>query len=799
MRRNEGLKRGRTDSAVLCVLAVVLSFQGVGRAQTNFAVIKSFGHPEESAIRPLRGVVEGSDGSLYGTTYYGGASPGSESYTDAGTVFRMEKNGSGFVILHHFNRSDGRNPVGLFEASDGQLYGITLLGGSRDRGSVFRLRRDGGGFETIHGFGGTLSEGHTSAYLTESSNGWLYGMTLYGGGTNSGGTIFRLQKDGSDFSVVYSFNFYPISHGPLVAASDGQLFGSSTGGEFGEGSIYRVGSASGLTVIYASPSNSILSPHLAFEGSDGLLYGTGYIRSGTNTAGAVFSIGKDGSQLVVLKTFSSYPDPGAELVGLAEGLDGYLYGCTRGAVFRIDKAGQNFSILHEFADDGKGSNPASGVVASGDGNLYGTTTAGAGPSYGSGNGVVYTLRPDGSNYQVLHRFDKTGGDESAPKRIIPVGDTLYGITTTGGSASINGSVFVMKHDGTEYRRIVALTNITTPTAIVWGGDGYLYGTATYGGGADSRGAVFKAGTNEADLQILHAFRSAGDGAYPETLMLGSDQRLYGTAYFGQGGGTVFRLERDGTQFTVLRTINEVILWIRLFEGMDGNLYGASYQGVFKLSKDGQQFEVMQRGVRISALLHGGDEKLYGTTFEGGAFGRGTVFRMTTAGTDYRLLHSFANSSYRHRLIEGSDGVLYGSTYSGGVSNSATVFRIRKDGSGYRIVREVFPANRGPRGVVDLVEGSDGALYVATEYGGLMNLGTICRLLAPPEIIELARTSGNTRRIVATATVGRSVTVQGSANLLDWVTVGSAASVDGAVAVQDPGPEWQHRFYRAFSD
>src|SRR5688572_4593677 len=102
--------------------AIVLSARG---AETNFAMIKSFGIPGDSAIRPESGVIEGSDGVLYGTTVYGGASPVSSFYTDAGVVFRMNKDGSGFRILHHFSRTDGSSPGPLLEASDGNLYGST--------------------------------------------------------------------------------------------------------------------------------------------------------------------------------------------------------------------------------------------------------------------------------------------------------------------------------------------------------------------------------------------------------------------------------------------------------------------------------------------------------------------------------------------------------------------------------------------------------------------------------------------------------------------------------------------------
>ena len=123
-------------------------------------------------------MIEGSDGKLYGTTISGGA-------FNQGTVFSMAKNGTGFVLLKSFDGcstlTDGCNPIaGLIEGSDGKLYGTTLNGGASNQGTVFSMAKNGTGFVLLKSFDGcsTLTDGcNPTAGLIEGSDGKLYGTT----------------------------------------------------------------------------------------------------------------------------------------------------------------------------------------------------------------------------------------------------------------------------------------------------------------------------------------------------------------------------------------------------------------------------------------------------------------------------------------------------------------------------------------------------------------------------------------------------------------------------------------------
>ena len=146
---------------------------------------------------PVAGLVQGTDGNFYGTTSDGGA--GNEEVGGAGTIFKITPSGS-FTILHGFSGTDGGQPLaGLIQATDGNFYGTTKTGGTKEFGTVFKIT-PGGTLTTLYSFGS--QSGCTDGYfplagLIQDTNGDLYGTTA--GGTTTGtcqqsnGTVFRLS------------------------------------------------------------------------------------------------------------------------------------------------------------------------------------------------------------------------------------------------------------------------------------------------------------------------------------------------------------------------------------------------------------------------------------------------------------------------------------------------------------------------------------------------------------------------------------------------------------------------------
>lgn len=365
-------------------------------AQTIFQLLKEFDGPTGNL--PVCELVEGRDGILYGTTFQGG------SNTTRGTVFRVGKDGAGFQVLRHFaSGAGGSRPAGgVIEASDGRLYGTTATGGTNGlTGTVFSLNRDGSDYTVLWHFTGNSPDGRQpQTGLMEGSDGLLYGTT-WGAGTGTPGTVFRLRKDGTGFAVLHSFQ----------GTGDGSL-----------------------------PWGTLL------EGTDGAIYGTTFTgTSGTSIFGTIFRLEKDGTGYAVLRRLEAATGT-APYGGLVEGRDGVLYGTTSaagaggsGTVFKVEKSGAGFSVLHHFAADGSdGKEPRGTLVEGPGGALYGVTYSG-----GNGtNGTVFQLNKDGSNFAVLRRFAGGVGDGRGPSAGLLLGSegALYGTSQFGGAANL-GVVF----------------------------------------------------------------------------------------------------------------------------------------------------------------------------------------------------------------------------------------------------------------------------------------------------------------------------------------------------------------------
>src|SRR5439155_2443415 len=127
----------------------------------------------------------------------------------SGTVFKLNKDGSGYSVLRSFGTtsSDARNPMaGVIEGSDGILYGTTAYGGSLGFGTIFKLNKDGSGYSILRNINGVSGQGaYPNAALLQGSDGVLYGTSPEGGiglWHYGGGSVFKINRDGTGYAVV---------------------------------------------------------------------------------------------------------------------------------------------------------------------------------------------------------------------------------------------------------------------------------------------------------------------------------------------------------------------------------------------------------------------------------------------------------------------------------------------------------------------------------------------------------------------------------------------------------------------
>ena len=163
---------------------------GVTSPAQTFKTLVNFNG--SNGLNPSSSLIQASDGNFYGTTVLGGAN-------NDGTVFKITAGGM-LTTLHSFGGADGAGPVaGLVQASDGNFYGTTFVGGANNDGTVFRMTA-GGTLTTLHSFGGADGASPVAG-LVQASDRSLYGTTS-AGGANNDGTVFNLALNAVQFHPV---------------------------------------------------------------------------------------------------------------------------------------------------------------------------------------------------------------------------------------------------------------------------------------------------------------------------------------------------------------------------------------------------------------------------------------------------------------------------------------------------------------------------------------------------------------------------------------------------------------------
>ena len=787
---------------------------------SQYAVLHAFGANANDGATPLTGLVQGRDGMLYGTTSLGGTN-------GTGMVFRLGTDGSGYTILHTCGgiSGDAASPTALIQGADGALYGVAQMGGSDAAGVVFRLGTDGSAYEVLHNF--SSGDGQLPVALTQGADGSVYGVTQTGG-TNSVGVVFSLGTNGSAFAVLYTFG---------SSAGDGMM---------------PVGLA---------------------QGSDGLLVGITQ-SGGSNDNGVVFLLNTNGSGYRLAHQFDGTSGDGATPgAGLILGADGSWYGTTLhggadsddGTVFRMNGDGSGYQVIRRFtfinsifydlfSTDGQLPGP---LAQGANGLLYGATayggTTGQGAYQNTGAGTLFVLATNASDYAVIYNFSTTGGDGGSPVAGLTRGrdGALYGVTPSGGPAG-QGSVFRINANGAGYQILYGfgldpIDGYNPKAGLMQGADNMLYGTTFEGGyvGGSGFGVIFKvnpAGSDYTEVLSFGFYAGAGQGPTSPPLQ-GHDGNLYGTTAAGglmssgHGGlGIVYTVGTNGLGFTVLHEFSTNYLeghtpFSGLNQGSDGTLYGTTYGSgvvgssdcgtVFKLFTNGSGFQVLHTFANnsvdgknpYSGLILGTDGFLYGTTQSGGTNGTGTVYKLSTNGFNYLVIHNFGSITNdglapTAPVSQDSDGYLYGTTPYGGTfgrvggpnGGYGVAFKLDTSGSAYTVLHS-FGGTPGDGQIPEggLAQGQDGAFYGTTSAGGDFGAGTVFRLGPTPfEFTSIVQLPGKTVSLSLSGSTNTTCRVDASTNLLDWETVTNITDITGGIQFIDvPAPNFPQRFYRAF--
>lgn len=381
--------------------------------------------------------------------------------------------------------------------------------------------------------------------------------------------------------------------------------------------------------------------------SNGTFYGTffgGF--NGNPDRGSVFKLGPDGSLTTLYQFQATTPDTQDKanptiLIGAA---DGDLYGATapkavgdlNGMIFRLTPSGI-FTPLYRF-QDGKGTH-ATSLIQAADGNFYGTAA-------GDSSGGFFNHPPAMHNPGIFFRLTPAG-----------VFTTLYSF-----SGGADGSL---------------------PNAVTQGQDGNFYGSTQYGPESPPNvftgfGKIFKI-TPAGAQTILYTFTGGSDGGHPGKVIQGGDGNLYGIATYPTIA-TVFKVTPAGVRNTLYRFEgNNGSGPSQLIPSTDGNVYGTTQNGgipqagsIFGINPAGQVttyiFDGAATGGQPSQVFEGEEHNLYGASEVGGASDHGTIFRL-----DMAPPRNLLNISTRSQVLIG-DQVLIGGFIIAGSDPKRVIIR-----------------------------------------------------------------------------------------------------------------------------
>jgi len=414
------LRHGKL-AGFLSLLAVMMTMTASAQTLTMLANLSAF---NDSPWR--MSFAQGTDGNLYGTSLYGG------TYGN-GTVFEITPSGA-LITLYSFcgvfGCNDGAYPCGgLVQGSDGNLYGATEFGGTWAEGTIFKVNPDGT-LTTIYSFcsqPGCVDGMNPCGPLVHASDGNFYGTTVGGGNEPCDygcGTVFKITERG----VLTSIHRFCSENGcadgaspnsGLIQARDGNLYGTTFGGGTrctpGCGTIFRITPRGTFTMLhdFGGTDGDIITAGL-IQAADGDFYGTA-ARGGTDNDGTVFKVNSIGDDLTVVHNF--HGNDGSEpYTGVIQASDGNFYGTTTaggtncsdqfdgcGTVFLITPRNR-FHTLYLFQGS-DGYDPDNPLLQGTNGSFYGTNVFGG----ASGQGTVFELSVGLNPFvSFVQRFGRIG-------------------------------------------------------------------------------------------------------------------------------------------------------------------------------------------------------------------------------------------------------------------------------------------------------------------------------------------------------------------------------------------------------
>ncbi len=366
---------------------------------------------------------------LWGVTMQGGTN-------DAGCIFKTDSICGNQSVVYSFAQATGITPEGsLIQANDGYLYGMTQYGGVNSMGVLFKFNPVTYVYTKLIDFAGISNGADPDGSLLQASDGNLYGMTEKGG-TNDLGVLFKYNLQTSTFTKLVDFagatnGGCPM--GALIQATDGKLYGLTwKGGTTDYGTLFQYTIATNtLTkkLDFTGTATGDFPYGSLMQATDGKLYGMTY-HGGNYDYGVLFNFNTATSVFTKLRDFDNDQmgnDPKGSLI---QATNGFLYGMTfaggnssMGAIFKWDLNLVAYTKLFNFDAATNGSYPFGSFMQASDGNMYGMTSLGGTNS----KGILFQFNPTTSAFTKKLDFTIANGSTPEFTNLIEIDITHFGI------------------------------------------------------------------------------------------------------------------------------------------------------------------------------------------------------------------------------------------------------------------------------------------------------------------------------------------------------------------------------------
>lgn len=577
------------------------------------------------------------------------------------------------------------------------IWGTTNASGSNKGGTIVKLNDRGEYIKNIQ-FPVAGSGGIMFSNLLETDTGIFYGLTSQNNTDPYGGDIFEYNLKTNTFSTIYTFKTLEgkSSYSNLIKASNNKLYGLTFGG-------------------------------------------------GTTNDGVIFEIDVKQKKYTQLASFSSASTGRNPKGDLVETTNGSLFGTTTaggsndlGTIFEFNINTGVLTKKYDFTGSTNGSYPFGKLLKASNNLLYGCT--GTGGAYNVG--TLFEYNPNTNSLTTLQHFNNSTIGGSSRQLIQANNGKFYGMCSRGGTKS-KGTFYEYNLSNNTITKLLDMDGVIGEEgyALMQANDGFLYGT-TARGGAKSYGVLFKYNISTATYTDLIDFNDTLGYLPFGGVIQSKNGKLYGTTW--QGGaynlGTIYELNTVTNQRTIKFNIGYAAYGQRPVGGLvqlsKTQLLGVCSQGgkfnrgtLFELNLKTEKikvlhdFELTTGSNPFTSIMKASNGKIYGSTYNGGAYNNGVCFEYDTTTKTYRVVNDYQSIRTVYKLIELPNGVLAGCSNDGGDSSSGTLFYLDPK-TNQLDIKVHFNSAIGNGPSAELLSAKNGKLYGSTSYGGGYDLGTL---------------------------------------------------------------------------